>query len=114
MNRHTKNIMLLRSGGELDGRPQGRSCTAGMKNIHDDLSSQDLGIYEARDLVQNRPLCRLMSAQCYAVVVVLATIGLDWIAGNVRGIIKIILRTKRKCIKIITVHSDIKMEIQLK
>jgi len=26
-----------------------------MKNIHDDLSSLDLGIYEARDLVQNRP-----------------------------------------------------------
>jgi len=49
-----------------------------------------------------------------ALVVVLTTIGLDWIAGNVRGIIKIILRTKRKCIKIITVHSDIKMEIQLK
>jgi len=33
-----------------------------MKNIHDDLFSLDLGIHEARDLVQNhRPLCILMS-----------------------------------------------------
>ena len=32
-----------------------------MKNIHDDLSSLDLGIHEARDLAQNRSLCRLMS-----------------------------------------------------
>ena len=31
-----------------------------MKNIHDDLSLLDLGIYEARDLAQNRPLWRLM------------------------------------------------------
>ena len=29
--------------------------------VHDDLSSLDLGIHEARDLVQNRPLCRLTS-----------------------------------------------------
>ena len=28
----------------------------GIKNIHDDLSSLDLGIHEARDLVQTRPL----------------------------------------------------------
>ena len=42
-------------------RPPGRPLTTGMKNIHDDLSSLDLGIDEARDLVQNRPLCRLMS-----------------------------------------------------
>jgi len=35
--------------------------TTGMKNIHDDLSSLDLEIHEARDLVQNRPVCRLMS-----------------------------------------------------
>ena len=35
--------------------------TAWMKNIHDDLSLLDLGIHEARDLAQNRPLCRLMS-----------------------------------------------------
>jgi len=33
-------------------RPPGRLCTTWMKNIHDDLSSLDLGIYEARDLVQ--------------------------------------------------------------
>ena len=28
---------------------------------HDILSSLDLGIHEARDLAENRPLCRLMS-----------------------------------------------------
>jgi len=55
-----------------------------MKNIHDDLSSLDLGIYEARDLAQNRPLWRLIFlhsayAQRYALVVVHATIGLDCI-----------------------------------
>jgi len=32
-----------------------------MKNIHDDLSLLDLGIYEAGDLAQNRPLWRLIS-----------------------------------------------------
>jgi len=50
-----------------------------MKNIHDDLSSLDLGIYEDRELAQNRPLWRLISlhAQCYALVVVHATIGLE-------------------------------------
>ena len=42
-------------------RPLGRPCTTWMENIHDDLSSLDLGICEARDPVQNRPLCRLMS-----------------------------------------------------
>jgi len=42
-------------------RPLGR--TNWMKNIHDDLSSLDLGIHEARDLAQNQPLWRLMSAQ---------------------------------------------------
>ena len=44
-------------------RPPGRPCTTWMKNIHDDLSSLDLGIHEARDLVQNHPTvqCRLMS-----------------------------------------------------
>ena len=43
-------------------------CTTWMKNIHDDLSALDLGVhvvsswdFEARDLVQNQPLCRLMS-----------------------------------------------------
>jgi len=39
----------------------GRPCTTWMKNIHDDMSSLDLGIHEARDLAQNRPLRRLMS-----------------------------------------------------
>ena len=43
-------------------RPPGRPRTTWMKNIHDDLSSLDLGIHEARDLAQNRPLCRLLSA----------------------------------------------------
>jgi len=43
-------------------RPPGRPRTTWMKNIRDDLSSLDLGIHEARDLVQkHRPLCRLMS-----------------------------------------------------
>ena len=32
-----------------------------LKNIHDDLSLLDLGMHEARDLAQNRPLWRLMS-----------------------------------------------------
>jgi len=42
-------------------RPPGRPRTTWIKNIHDDLSSLDLGIHEARDLAQNRPLWRLMS-----------------------------------------------------
>ena len=42
-------------------RPPGRPHTAWMKNIHDDLSLLDIGIYEARDLAQNRPLWRVMS-----------------------------------------------------
>ena len=42
-------------------RPPGRPRTTWMKNINDDLSLLDLGIHEARDLVQNRPLCRLTS-----------------------------------------------------
>ena len=60
-------------------RPPGRPRTTWMKNIHDDMSSLDLGIHEAGDLVQNRPLWRLMSffAQRYALVVVHATIRLD-------------------------------------
>jgi len=37
-------------------RPPGRLCTTWMKNIHDDESLLDLGIHEARDLAQNRPL----------------------------------------------------------
>ena len=37
-------------------RPPGRARTTWMKNVHDDLSSLDLGIYEARDLAQNRPM----------------------------------------------------------
>jgi len=46
--------LLQRTGGDHRG-------TTWMKNIHDDLSSLDLGIHEARDLAQNRPLCRLLS-----------------------------------------------------
>jgi len=42
-------------------RPPGRPRTTWMKNVHDDPSSLDLGIHEARDLAQNRPLCGLMS-----------------------------------------------------
>ena len=42
-------------------RPPVRPRTTWMKNIHDDLSSLDLGIHEARDLAQNRPFWRLMS-----------------------------------------------------
>ena len=42
-------------------RPSGRPHTTWMKIIHDDLSSLDLGIHDARDLAQNRPPCRLMS-----------------------------------------------------
>jgi len=42
-------------------RPPGRPRTTWMKNIPDDLSSLDLGIHEARDLAQDRPLWRLMS-----------------------------------------------------
>jgi len=42
-------------------RPPGQQHTTWMKNIHDDLSSLDLWIHEARDLAQNRPLWRLMS-----------------------------------------------------
>jgi len=41
-----------------------------MKNVHDDLSSLDLGIHEARDLAQTD-----VFAQSYAVVVVHAIIG---------------------------------------
>jgi len=44
-------------------RPLGRPRTAWMKNTHDDPSSLDLGIHEARDLAQNRPLWRLMFLQ---------------------------------------------------
>jgi len=42
-------------------RPPGRPHTTWMKNIHDDLSFLDLAIYAARNLVQDRPLWRLMS-----------------------------------------------------
>jgi len=42
-------------------RPPGQPHITWMKNVHDDLSSLDLGTYEARDLAQNRPLWRLTS-----------------------------------------------------
>lgn len=49
-----------------------------MKNIHDDPSSTDLGIYEAKNLVPNwlASLGTDVFAQCCAHVVVHATIGL--------------------------------------
>jgi len=51
--------------------------TSWMKNIHDDLSSLDLEIHEARDLAQNRPFWRLMLLRrANPLVVVHATIGL--------------------------------------
>jgi len=61
-------------------RPPGRPRTTWMKNIYDELSSVDLGIHEARDLAQNQPLRRLMSLHsANALLVVHATIGLNWI-----------------------------------
>jgi len=47
-----------------------------VKSIHDDLSTLDLGIHEARDLAQNRPD---VFAQRYTLVAVHAAIGLDCI-----------------------------------
>jgi len=77
-------------------RTPGRPRTTWMKNIHDDLSSLDLGIYEARDLAQNRPLWRLMFLHSnFTLVVVHATNGLDcrsvgvyswWLVHERRGI----------------------------
>jgi len=46
---------------EIWTRLPGWPRTSWMKNIHDDTSSLDPGIYEARDLAQNWPLWRLMS-----------------------------------------------------
>jgi len=58
-------------------RPPGQPRSTWMNNIHDDRSSLDLGIHEARDLAQNRPLWETdVFAQCYALVAVHATIGL--------------------------------------
>jgi len=49
-----------------------------MKNINDDLSLLDLGIREARDLVQNRPHLETdVFAQRYTLIVMHAAIGLD-------------------------------------
>ena len=48
-----------------------------MKNIHYDLSSLDLGIHKAIDLLaQERPLCRLMSLRS-------ATTAWGWWRGSV-------------------------------
>ena len=55
-------------------RPLGQPCTTWMKNIHGDLSSLYLGIYEARNLAQNRPLETDVFAQRYALLVAHATI----------------------------------------
>ena len=51
-----------------------------MNNIHDDLSSLDLGIHEARDLAQN--LQTDVFAHPYALVVVHATTGLATATNN--------------------------------
>ena len=48
-----------------------------MKNVHDDLSLLDLGIHEARDLAQNQPLWRHVFGQCYSLVAVHATTGMQ-------------------------------------
>jgi len=50
-----------------------------MKNIHGDLSLLGFGIYEARDLAQNRPLSPETGVlgQRYALVAVYYWIGLD-------------------------------------
>ena len=52
---------MLRTSRELEAITGAAAHNLGEKNIHDDLFSLDLGIYEARDLAQNRPLWRLMS-----------------------------------------------------
>ena len=58
-------------------RPLGRPRTTWTKNIHDDLSSLDLGIHEARDLAQS--LETDVFVQRYALVVVHHTTGLAMI-----------------------------------
>ena len=56
-------------------QPPGRPCAIWMKNEHDDLSSLDLGIHEAIDLLaQERPLCRPMSLHSATT----AWVGLDY------------------------------------
>jgi len=49
---------LRNSSGELEATT-GRPRTTQMNNIHDEPSSLDLGIYEARVVAQSRPLWRL-------------------------------------------------------
>ena len=56
-------------------------CTTSMKNIHDDLSSPDLGIHEARDLAQNRPLWTLASLHS-ATLSQRCMLLLDWQANT--------------------------------
>ena len=61
-------------------RPPGRPRTTWMKNIHDDLSSLDLGVYEARDMAQKSASLETdIFAQHYALIAVHATIG--WTSG---------------------------------
>jgi len=70
-------------------RPPGRPRTTCMKNIHDDHLCWILGIYEARDLVQNRPLWTLetdvFAHALYSLVEVHATIGLDTIMAHIHA-----------------------------
>ena len=50
-------------------RSSGRPCTTWTKNIHDDLSSLDLGLHEARDLAQKSASLQTdVFAQRYALV----------------------------------------------
>ena len=52
------------------GVPPWRPRPTLMKNIHDDLSSLDLGIHEARDLAQNRPFCTALRTRSGAIGVI--------------------------------------------
>ena len=62
LNKRFFTSMLRTSSRELEAITGAAAHNLGeKKNIHDDLFSLDLGIYEARDLAQNRPLWRLMS-----------------------------------------------------
>ena len=75
-----------------------------MKNYHDGLSSLDLGIHEARDLVQNRPLRRLISLHS---VMVHATIGLDESAHRFSHYCLSNLSVGQSCLRFLTVSLGI-------
>ena len=75
-----------------------------MKNYHDGLSSLDLGIHEARDLVQNRPLQRLISLH---MLMVHATIGLDESAHRFSHYCLSNLSVGQSCLHFLTVSLGI-------